>query len=664
LTHSITQIPPATHELRPEKKDPDESFLDKAVHRLKGWTVLPFSARTVRMRRILRPLRRVEKDLLGLTDGDLKKRIAEIGIHLKTSGLKRKYIAAAFACIREVAFRTQGMRHFDVQVMGGYAMLMGMIAEMGTGEGKTLTATLTAGTAALAGMPVHVISVNDYLTQRDAERMAPVYTFLGLSVGVVIHGMDRDARRDAYACDVCYCTNKELTFDYLKDKLVLKDRDEYMLICTGYLKGRSADVRRVMLRGLTFAIVDEADSVLVDEARTPLIISGGTDMAVERDFYKQALEMADKMSRDVHFTIDFKDRSIQLTHEGKLKLKKIIQPLGPEWRGTVRREEIVRIALSAVYLYHRDEHYLVRDEKVQIIDEFTGRVMADRTWEKGLHQLVETKEGCTLSGQRETLARMSYQKFFRRYQTLSGMTGTAKEVRNELWNVYHLPVVRIPYNRKKKRKQLPDRIHSTLVSKWKDVVGRVVEMNAMGRPVLVGTRSVAASEHIGGLLEKAGLTVRILNAQQDKGEAEIVGEAGGRGVITVATNMAGRGTDIKLTQEVIALSGLHVILTERHEAARIDRQLAGRCGRQGEPGSYEAILSLEDPIAETGIHGLVTRGLARVMRVPGGLVKWLCSKHIKNIQKKVEKRHARIRKETFRQDQKRGEMLSFSGRLE
>ncbi len=664
MTHHITHIPPATHELRPEKEDPDESFLDKAVHRLKGRMVLSFSARAVRMRRILRPLRRAEKDLFGLTDGDLKKRIAEIGIRLKTHGLKRNHVAGAFACIREVAFRTTGMRHFDVQVIGGYAMLMGMIAEMGTGEGKTLTATLTAGTAALAGMPVHVISVNDYLTQRDARLMAPVYKFLGLSVGFVIHDMDRDARRDAYACDVCYCTNKELTFDYLKDKLVLKDRDDHMLICTGYLKGRGADVRRLMLRGLNFAIVDEADSVLVDEARTPLIISGGTDMAAESGFYKQALEMADNMSKDAHFTIDFKDRRIELTDEGKQRLKKITETLGPEWRGTVRREEIVSLALSAVYLYHRDEHYLVRDEKVQIIDEFTGRVMADRTWEKGLHQLIETKEACKLSGQRETLARMSYQKFFRRYQTLSGMTGTAKEVRDELWNVYHLPVVRIPYNRKKKRKQMPDRIHSTLVAKWKDVVGRVAEMNAMGRPVLVGTRSVAASEHIGRLLEKAGLAVRILNAQQDKGEAEIVGKAGGRGVITVATNMAGRGTDIKLTQEVAALSGLHVILTERHEAARIDRQLAGRCGRQGEPGSYEAILSLEDPIAETGIYGVVTRGLAGLMRIHGGLAKGLCAVHIRKIQKKVEKRHARIRKEMFRQDQKRGEMLSFSGKFE
>ena len=664
MTAHGNHIPPATHELRPEKADPDETFLEKALHWLKGLIVLPFTARAGRMRRILKPVRSIEKELSGLTDVALKKEIAAIGIGLKTHGLKTKHVAAAFAGIREAAFRTLGMRHYDVQVIGGYTMLNGMVAEMGTGEGKTLTATLTAGTAALAGMPVHVISVNDYLTERDAGLMAPVYHFLGLSVGFVIHNMDRDARRAAYACDVCYCTNKELTFDYLKDKLVLKDRDDPMLICTGYLKGRGADVQRVMLRGLTFAIVDEADSVLVDEARTPLIISGGTDMAAESGFYKQALEIADNLYRDDDFTIDCKDRTIELTEEGKQRLKKITQNLGPEWRGTVRREEMVRLALSAGFLFHRDEHYLVRDGKVLIVDEFTGRVMADRTWEKGLHQLIETKEHCELSGQRETLARMSYQKFFRRYQVLSGMTGTGQEVSGELWNVYHLPVVGIPYNRKKRRKQLPDRIHPTLEAKWKDVVGRVVKMNAFGRPVLVGTRSVAASEHIGRLLGRAGLDVRILNARQDREEAEIVRKAGGKGVVTVATNMAGRGTDIKLPEEVIALSGLHVILTERHDAARIDRQLAGRCGRQGEPGSYEAILSLEDPIAETGIYGTVTRSLSGLLRMQGGPVKGLCAMHIKNIQRKVEKRHARIRKEMFRQDQKRGEMLSFSGKFE
>jgi len=305
LTHHIIHIPPATCELRPEKEDPEETFLEKAIHRLNGRTVLPFRARAGRMGRILKSVRRIEKEVTGLTDGALKKQIAEIGIRLKTHGLKRDHVAAAFACIREASFRTTGMRHFDVQVIGGYTMLNGMLAEMGTGEGKTLTATLTAGTAALAGMPVHVVSVNDYLTERDAGLMAPVYDFIGLSVGFVIHTMDRDARRDAYACDICYCTNKELTFDYLKDKLVLKDRDDPMLICTGYLKGQGADVRRLMLRGLTFAIVDEADSVLVDEARTPLIIAGGSDMADEIGFYEQALELADKMNSDDHFTIDF-----------------------------------------------------------------------------------------------------------------------------------------------------------------------------------------------------------------------------------------------------------------------------------------------------------------------------------------------------------------------
>ncbi len=660
----IYKIPPATPEQRPEKESFEEKMVNRVVHGLNGTFKNLFAARPSCMKQIVKPVTQTGRGLEKLNDNDLKEKIRNISRKLKQKGLNKKEIIQAFALIRETAWRTVHMKHFKPQIAGAYAMLNNMVAEMDTGEGKTLTATLTASTVAMAGIPVHIISVNDYLTKRDATLMAPIYEFCNLSVGYVVHDMDRAQKREAYACDITYCTNKEIAFDYLKDKLVLKNCSNLLSICAGYLKGGGSDVDKLMMRGLHFAIVDEADSVLIDEARTPLIISQSIDNKEEEKFYEEALDVALQLIEKKDYLIYQKDRMIRLTEAGKITIKTLTNSLNVLWESSVRREEFIISALSAQIFFKKNRQYLVKDGKVQIIDEFTGRVMADRSWEKGLHQLIEKKENCKLSNQKETLARMSYQKFFRKYLMLSGMTGTAKEVKKELWSVYGLLSVKIAPNKKRMRKKLSDRIHPTIECKWQDVVKRVTAVYKQKRPVLIGTKSVADSEYLGALLIEKGLEIQILNARQDKEEALIIAEAGKIQKITVATNMAGRGTDIKLSKQVIALKGLHVILTQRHDAGRIDRQLEGRCGRQGEPGSFEVIVSLEDDIKASQFDRALGRIIGKLIVFSPKTFKLLGRWHLLRIQKKIEKQHARIRKEVFKQDSKRDKMLSFAGEFE
>ncbi len=602
--------------------------------------------------------------LTAARDAKLKELAARLRNDLHVDGFQEERVAHSFALIREVASRSLGMRHFDTQLLGGRILLDGMVAEMETGEGKTLTATLAAGTAALAGVPVHVITVNDYLTQRDAEWMAPIYSTLGLKVGCAIHDMAPEDRRAAYACDITYCTNKEITFDYLRDLIVLKGRRDPLRLQAEYLYGQGARVHQLLLRGLHFAIVDEADSVLIDEARTPLIISKAGERGGEHDFMQQAMALAGNLKSRVDYSVDEAARKVDLTGHGKQAVQEQARELGPLWTGAVRREEIVRLALTAILLFRRDEQYLVQDGKVQIIDEFTGRLMPDRSYEQGLHQLIEVKEGCEITRQPQTQARISYQRFFKRYLNLAGMTGTAREVKQELWSVYGLPVVRIPTHKKMLRKRHADRIFSTENKKWTAVIETIRKMHANNRPVLVGTRSVAASEKASFFLTQEGLTHQILNAKQDAEEAQIISSAGASRSITIATNMAGRGTDIGLGPGVIESGGLHVIITERHEAGRIDRQLAGRCARLGDPGSYGAILSLEDPILE-GRRGGIAGWLVKLIgQSDSRLWTWLARHAILRAQKKIERLHARIRKALLQEDERRGDMLSFSGRSE
>jgi len=596
-------------------------------------------------------------DLLG--PEELRERAAAIGRELRRQGFTDPLVSQAFALVREASSRTLDQRHFPEQIVGSRVLLAGQIAEMQTGEGKTLTATLAVSAAALAGIPVHVVTVNDYLAARDAERMGPVYRALGLTVASVIHGIPPDQRREGYAADITYVSNKELAFDYLRDRLVLGHRGSRIDLQMERLAGGEARAERLVLRGLHFAIVDEADSVLVDEARTPLIISAEGKSGGDRHLYTTAMALAAQLKEGEHFQIDGTDRNIVMTDEGAAHLAALAQPLGGVWRGRLRREELARQALVAKLCLHRDQHYLVSENKVMLVDEFTGRVMADRSWEHGLHQMVEVKEGCEPTSPHRSLARISYQRFFRRYLRLAGMTGTASEVGAELWSVYGLAVVPVPTHRPSQRRFDGDLVFATADAKWEAVVARTLEVHAGGRPVLVGTRSVAASEHLGALLDRAGVPAVVLNARQDANEAEIVSAAGEHGRVTVATNMAGRGTDIALGPGVTALGGLHVIATERHESRRIDRQLFGRAGRQGDPGSGEAIVSLEDEIAG---HAPRWMWLVRsFVRRDGSLPTWMARFAIGRAQRAAERTYARARADLLRFDEHLESTLAFSG---
>jgi preprotein translocase subunit SecA len=638
----------------PEQPQARPGMLDKVANRLASPFVRRARAWRAQRTSIVPAVNALEKSMREMPDAGLRAAADELRGALRREGFTQASVARAFALIREVATRKVGQRHYDVQLIGGWVMLNGAIAEMETGEGKTLTATLAAGTAALAGIPVHVITVNDYLTARDAELMQPVYEMLGLRVGVIVHGKDPAARRAAYAADVTYCTNKELTFDYLRDRIALGRDESRIQLAIEKLSGGTSRASQLNLRGLFYAIVDEADSVLIDEARTPLVISGAGDSALEREMYETALELAGLLEQDLHYRINLKDRHLELTDAGRDLLADWAEDLPPLFRGQRRREELVSQALSATRLFLRDTHYLVRDDKVHIIDEFTGRVLADRTWEQGLHQMVEAKERLPLSNQQTSVARMTYQRFFRRYLWLAGMTGTAQEVAGEVWSVYELPVVKVPTNRPCLRRNTGDAVYATEAQKWIAVAHRVKALHQAGRPVLIGTRSVAASEKVSARLHQEGLPHQLLNARQDKQEAEIVAQAGQPGRITVATNMAGRGTDIKLGAGVKELGGLHVIATELHESARIDRQLFGRCARQGDPGSVEAILSLEDELIRAYV------GNAVAISVQEGMRRSLFSV----AQMRAERVNAGIRRHLLKYEDQLADTLAFTGRRE
>jgi preprotein translocase subunit SecA len=647
-----------------ERGDPRVGWFDTFVNRAGAPVARRFGARIERREAFVGEVAEHGATLGGIDDAALRAARDEVRERLRRHGFERAAVARAFAVVRETATRTIGQRHFDVQLIGGLILLRGMVAEMDTGEGKTLTATLPAATAALAGLPVHIITVNDYLAARDAEALRPLYEALGLTVGVIVGGLDPDSRRAAYACDITYCTNKEITFDYLKDRITLGGRPSKLQLHVERLAGAGGRMRKLLLRGLHYAIVDEADSVLVDEARVPLIISGGQGEAPAQKLYHEALELARQLEAGRDYEITTRHRMVELMDDGRARLAALVQPLGGLWTGQQRREELATQALTALHLFERDIHYLVKDGKVQIVDEFTGRVSADRSWERGLHQLIEVKEEVEVTNRTEPLARISYQRFFRRYLLLAGMTGTAREVADEMWAVYRLPVRRVPTNRPVVRRPLPDRLYATVDAKWSAIVEHIARLHAEGRPVLVGTRSVAASEHLSGLLTASGITHEVLNARQDRGEAEIVAQAGERGRVTVATNMAGRGTDIKLGEGIREMGGLHVIATERHEAGRIDRQLFGRCGRQGDPGSYEVITSLQDELVRTfggGLGRLAARsvaGLGPTWADPvGGLV-------VRRAQRVAERLHSRMRRELLRYDEQLEATLAFAGRFE
>jgi preprotein translocase subunit SecA len=654
----------ALHSAYPERALPRIGWLDRTgarafgplARRLKAWRADPDT--------LLPLIAEHSQRVYPLTASAFREAARDLRMRLRREGLQEPLVAEAFAMVREAAGRTIGQRHYDVQMTGGWVLLNGLVAEMETGEGKTLTATLPACAAAMAGIPVHVITVNDYLTGRDAKWMEPIYREMGLSVGAITHEKDPQARRDAYACDVTYCTNKELAFDYLRDRMAVGRNPHRIQLKLERLYGGEARANKLVLRGLHFGIVDEADSVLVDEARTPLIISGSGGQPPEQKVFDTALRFARDLSAGTDFELDLKDRVIRLLPLGQAKLQERAGALGGIWSGRRRREDLIKQALTALHLFFPDRHYLVQDQKVKIVDEFTGRVMGDRSWEQGLHQMIELKEGVPLTPVQSTLARMTYQRFFRRYIRLAGMTGTAKEIAPELWAVYRLAVVRVPTNRPVQRKNLGLRVFTTAESKWQAIVSRILELNRLGQPILVGTRSVAASEQLSQRLTASGLAHRVLNARQDKEEADIVARAGEVGRITVATNMAGRGTDILLGPGIRELGGLHVIATERHEAGRIDRQLFGRCGRQGDPGSYETYASLEDELVSVAGSRLWRWVAGRLSMSDRPIVARVGAWVVGRAQQAAERLHARVRRDLLKSEEQLESALAFSGRLE
>jgi len=652
-------------DIYPERKEPQLEWLDRMVAAAGGLLAPWIRPSAARFSRIIERVNAYGKPVSELSEHAIQEKARVLRKSLRVEGFREDLVAQAFALVREVAGRTLGTRHFDVQLIGGWVLLNGMVAEMETGEGKTLTATLPACTAALAGIPVHIITVNDYLATRDAEWMGPIYKALGLTVGTIKHGLSPAERSVAYRCDITYCTNKEVAFDYLKDRIMLWDRPSRIRLKLERLYDKKSRVHQLLMRGLHYAIVDEADSVLIDEARTPLIISAEGDNVEERLAYQHALEIARNLSETKDFIILTNERTVELTDRGKERIKELSQSDGGIWTNSYYREELVHQALVALHLFWRDKHYLVRDDKVQIIDEYTGRLMPDRSWERGLHQLIETKECCEITGRKETRARISYQRFFRRYLRLAGMTGTAREVAGELWSIYRLRVVTVPTNRPLCRRHQPDCIYPTATEKWNTLVATIADMNRRGRPVLAGTRSVAASEHLSLLMTDAGLAHRVLNARQDKEEAEIIAQAGEPGRITVATNMAGRGTDIRLAQGVAEKGGLYVIATERHEAHRIDRQLFGRCARQGDPGTCRAMVSLEDELVTMYIGKPIRWVITTMLKGSNSrLTQWMGRVLFRVAQWSAGRIHARMRRDLLKYDDQLGDALAFSGRPE
>ncbi len=640
----------------PERRDGRPPALLRALRAVVGGVSVPRRASRTRIAAFVRSVDREAAGLDDWSDARFDDAVRELRGALRRSGLREPLVRRGFALVREAARRTLGTPHYDVQLFGGWVMAHNGLAELETGEGKTLAATLPASVAGLAGIPVHVITANDYLVERDAGAMGPLYARLGIKTGSVVEREpDRQARRAAYACDVTYVTNKQVAFDYLRDRLegagtrrIARDLD------LGSADGASQPV----LRGLCFAIVDEADSVLIDDARTPLILSR-PGAAVDEDGVRAALELARSLDAVTHYRVDRRRARLELTEEGHARLEELARPLAGPLAGPRRREEWVHRALCAEHLFERDRHYLVRDGAVQIIDLPTGRRAPDRSFEGGMQALIEAREAVALTPQRETVARVSYQRFFRRYLRLAGMTGTAREVARELWSVYGLRTVTVPTRLPSRRLGAGPQILRAADARWKAALERIRELHAAGRPVLVGTSSVGASEHLSALLSQAGLAHQVLSARQDREEARVVERAGEMGRITVATRMAGRGTDITLGPGVAEAGGLAVISTELGEARRIDRQLFGRCGRQGAPGSYEQLVSLEDQLLETHVPDWLRSAVGEgwLSRLAGILLSQIA-------QRAEERRSALARRRLLESERVLGELLAFSGRRE
>ncbi len=579
---------------------------------------------------LVNEINRLEPNIEKLSDDELKAKTPYFKEQIEKGRSLDDLLPEAFAVVREASRRVLGMRHFDVQLIGGVVLHQGKIAEMKTGEGKTLVATLPVYLNALTGKGVHVVTVNDYLATRDSDWMGKVYRFLGLEVGVIVHDLDEDQRRAAYHADVTYGTNNEFGFDFLRDNMKYALED-------------------MVQRDFHYAIVDEVDSILIDEARTPLIISGPSDESTE--LYYKVNQIAPFLKKEKHYTVDEKARSVMLTEEGVAKCEKL---LGVENLYDPSNTELlhhVQQALKAHVLFKRDVDYIVKEGQVIIVDEFTGRIMPGRRYSDGLHQALEAKEGVKIESENQTLASITFQNFFRMYEKLAGMTGTADTEAAEFKKIYDLDVVVIPTHQPMIRMDHPDMVFRTVEEKFQAAAREIRQLHREGRPVLVGTTSVENSEKLSDMLKKMGVPHEVLNAKHHEREAEIVAHAGEKGRVTIATNMAGRGTDIVLGEGVADLGGLHILGTERHESRRIDNQLRGRSGRQGDPGSSRFYLSLEDDLLRIFGSDKIS-GLMDKMGMEEGepIEHPMLSKAIENAQRKVEAHNFEIRKHLLEYD--------------
>jgi preprotein translocase subunit SecA len=561
----------------------------------------------------LRAIEGLQPAMLRLSSEQCSAEAQRLRRRLGRRGMTDELQAVAFALFSELSRRQTGQRPYPTQLLAARAMLGRNLVEMATGEGKTLAAALAAATAALARVPVHVVTANEYLARRDADALRPVFAALGLQVGVVTHEIGTDARRQAYCCDITYCTAKELVFDYLRDRLARRGIEGEM---QGGLQGElrrrahrlaTGETAGTLLRGLCMAIVDEVDSVLIDEASVPFILSRAKDQRGKREHYARALELARGLVPGEDFILDPASHAVELTPRGRAKTEPQAAQGDALWRVQRFREEALCLALAALHLFHRDRHYLVRDGAVHIIDDTSGRVAAGRAWSRGLHQLIELKESCKPSAELATAAQITYQRFFSRYLHLCGMSGTLLEGRAELRAVYGVPVVRVPLHKASRRVVLPTRVFGTHEARWRFVVQRARDIQAHGGAVLIGTDSVADSQALSERLDASGLAHVVLNARQDRHEAHVIATAGQPGRITVATSMAGRGTDIALSESVARTGGLHVILCQANASRRIDRQFTGRAARRGEPGSCETLLSLESPPVRAHLPAWIAR---------------------------------------------------------
>ncbi len=629
-----------------------------------GYTL---SGKWKRRKKVLRKLLKEAKEIdtlidRTLSDEELKRRVLKMKSHFRRRGKDDSaYLHETLALLQEAAYRTLGLRPYPVQIAGALGLYSGLIVEMATGEGKTLTASLTAIIRGWSGLPCHLITANDYLASRDAEKLSPLYTFCDVTVGSVTSTASPAERKTGYFCDVTYTTPKEVVADFLRDRLALGAMQVYeRRRIKSLFAGDDMIASGTVMRGIHFAIVDEADSVLIDEAVTPLIISRNQPNSPFIDACMSASEVAKTLREGEHYSLDRQYKEVELAAD--IPIKKLVNSgaISRKFSGVGFQKELLRQALIAKEFFIRDKQYVVQDDKVLIVDEFTGRVMPQRTWSAGLHQLIEAKEEVTITPPNETLARLSFQHYYRLYHHIGGMTGTGKEASAELWHVYDLPVIPIPSNRPSQRVIKPLQLFLSEQEKWEAIVSEIVSIHTEGRPVLVGTRSVEMSEFLSGKLKEANITCSIINAVRHEDEAEIIARAGGWGAVTVATNMAGRGTDIEIPEEVNNLGGLHVIASEPHESGRVDRQLFGRSARQGDSGSAILYASLDDELMRRYLFSPLLYFGRTLLKTKLPFIKPVVKRVVFYAQKKAEKRAYHSRKMVQKTDKWLEDSLSFS----